>query len=305
MSDDFKGAVYHIKEADENFKGAVFHVKWVGGGGGGDQHNLGYYATQSALEEAHPTATDGDWVIVGTTDTVWVWDSDTNAWVDTGNAGIELPDQTGNAGKFLTTDGTDASWSDKPLVNTNPNSTSTSLIIGNNNGSGSSVGVNAICLTHMGSYGGWISLGNNAIAIGATKNSSGANSINIGGTSCSGNYAIQLGGNRTNSDANTFKVGNNNGNFEIMSADGTIPTARLTKVDSTITLTAADWSSKTQTVNVTGMTATGVVLVSPDPADQADYVSAGIICTAQAAGTLTFTCDTVPSGDVDVNVVML
>lgn len=28
-----------------------------------------------------------------------------------------LPSQTGNAGKFLTTDGTDASWSDKPLVN--------------------------------------------------------------------------------------------------------------------------------------------------------------------------------------------
>lgn len=29
-----------------------------------------------------------------------------------------LPSQTGNSGKFLTTDGTDASWSDKPLVNT-------------------------------------------------------------------------------------------------------------------------------------------------------------------------------------------
>ena len=28
-----------------------------------------------------------------------------------------LPRQTGNAGKFLTTDGTDASWSDKPLAN--------------------------------------------------------------------------------------------------------------------------------------------------------------------------------------------
>lgn len=33
MSDDFKGAVYHIREADENFKGAIFHVKWVGGEG--------------------------------------------------------------------------------------------------------------------------------------------------------------------------------------------------------------------------------------------------------------------------------
>ena len=121
----------------------------------------------------------------------------------------------------------------------------------------------------------------------------------------SANYAIQMGYNATNSDANTLKVGNANGNFEIMSADGTIPTDRLTKVNTTITLAAADWSSNTQTVNVTGMTATGVVMVSPDPTDQSAYTSAGILCTAQAAGTLTFTCDTVPSADIDVNVVML
>lgn len=81
-----------------------------GGGGGGDQHNLGYYATDSALTTAHPTATAGDWAIVGSTDTVWVWDVEGATWVDTGAAGIELPSQTGNAGKFLMTDGTEASW---------------------------------------------------------------------------------------------------------------------------------------------------------------------------------------------------
>lgn len=95
--------------------GKLFKKAGEGSGGGGDQHNLGYYATESALTTAHPTATDGDWAIVGTTDTVWVWDSDTNAWVDTGNAGIELPDQTGNAGKFLKTDGTTASWESTTL----------------------------------------------------------------------------------------------------------------------------------------------------------------------------------------------
>ena len=95
-----------------------------GGGGGGDQHNLGWYATQSALETAHPTATAGDWAIVGSTDTVWIWDTDTNAWKDsdqkgqvtsvngqTGDVVLDLlPSQTGQSGKFLTTDGTDASW---------------------------------------------------------------------------------------------------------------------------------------------------------------------------------------------------
>lgn len=62
-------------------------VRVVGAdGGGSDQHNLGYYATQSALETAHPTASAGDFAIVGETDTFWVWDTDTNAWVNTGNA---------------------------------------------------------------------------------------------------------------------------------------------------------------------------------------------------------------------------
>ena len=63
-------------------------VRVVGAGGGSDQHNLGWYATQAALEEAHPTAEDGDWAIVGATDTVWVWDSDTNAWKDTDQKGF-------------------------------------------------------------------------------------------------------------------------------------------------------------------------------------------------------------------------
>ncbi len=58
-----------------------------GGGGGGDQHNLGYYTTPEALEEAHPTAEAGDWAIVGTTDTVWIWDTDNSEWVDSDQKG--------------------------------------------------------------------------------------------------------------------------------------------------------------------------------------------------------------------------
>lgn len=66
-------------------------VRIVGNGGGsGDTHNKGFFATQQALEEAYPTAEDGDYAIVGSTDTVWVWDSDTGtdgAWVDTDTKG--------------------------------------------------------------------------------------------------------------------------------------------------------------------------------------------------------------------------
>ena len=72
---------------DTNGNLAIRTVGNGGGGGGSDPHNLGWYATQSALETAHPTAEDGDWAIVGSTDTVWVWDSDTNAWKDTDQKG--------------------------------------------------------------------------------------------------------------------------------------------------------------------------------------------------------------------------
>lgn len=83
------------------------------------------------------------------------------------------------------------------------------------------------------------------------------------------------------------------------------PSPEVIKVNSTITLAAANWSSNTQTVSVSGVTVDGVVFVSPVPASQVDYTSAGVMCSAQAAGTLTFTCDTVPSSDLSVTVVML
>lgn len=570
-------------------KTALFHKAGEGSGGGGggsDPHNLGFYADLTALQTAHPTGSDGDFAILGSTDTVWVWDSGTSAWKDTDTKGQvtsvngqtgavtvdTLPSQTGNAGKFLTTDGTDASWSDKPLVNTATGTDSLTILgtpstsnLGSINiGSGSSttgvgiaIGKNAtggaIAIGSGANCGGYSYLaigrqanagnaygtaigessqatGNSAMAIGYGTQATASTSLAIGGaakstaayaiqiggvnmtnneantikiglgnsptqnyklldsdgtipsdrlihainkystmptagagnlgwivqftgttdstythghlyecvsdggnpatysweevqlggggssytagtgiditsgvisvtsptlqntatgtdsltilgtattkgysinigynsraggeysSSClavgndsvsTGNYSVALGkaseatssgaisigyvakangeyslaigelatvsannaiqinaalAARTNSDANTFKVGNANGNFEMMSADGTIPTARLTKVNTTVTLAAADWSSNTQTVSVTGMTATGVVMVSPDPTDQSAYTSAGILCTAQAAGSLSFTCDTVPSGDIDVNVVML
>lgn len=135
---------------DEDGYVAVRTISGSGGSGGGDQHNLGYYETPEALRTAHPTADAGDFAIVNSTDTVWIWDADTSAWKDgdtkgqvtsvnnqTGAVTVQetlvsgtniktinsasllgsgdltidsLPSQTGNSGKFLTTNGTSASW---------------------------------------------------------------------------------------------------------------------------------------------------------------------------------------------------
>ena len=73
----------------------------------------------------------------------------------------------------------------------------------------------------------------------------------------------------------------------------------------TATLAAASWSSKQQTVSVTGVTASNIVVVSPAPASMLAYSEATVRCTAQGAGTLTFTCTDVPSADLTVNVLIL
>lgn len=228
----------------------------VVGAGGSDPHNLGYYADLTALQTARPTGTDGDFAILGSTDTIWVWDSGTSAWKDTDTKGQVtsvngqtgdvvldlLPSQTGQSGKFLTTDGTDASWSDKPLVNT-ATGTDSLTVLGNATTSSNAVNVGA--LSHVGPFS--VSIGYNSntaangVAVGRNSSCNKASGVAIGdgalvelGATAIGsnakalaNFSKQLGGG-TNSDANTFKVGNFNGNFELMSADGTIPADRLT-----------------------------------------------------------------------------
>lgn len=197
-------------------------------------------------------------------------DPATYSWVQTNvqpQAG-GLPDQTGNEGKFLTTNGTNASWSNKPLVNTAT-------------GSSSAIGIGSVGIVN-GYYS--IGIGNNtsvkgqyAISIGPAGNSKGTASIKIGAgsesnaddaisigrntivsslcnsgiaigcnASVSASNAIQIssqnygnGTNVTNADSNTVKIANANGNFEIMSADGTMPAARhatLPAADGTYTL---------------------------------------------------------------------
>lgn len=79
------------------------------------------------------------------------------------------------------------------------------------------------------------SIGQNSICIAALNGTATSKfSIAIGSDSkVVADYAIQLG-EGTNSDANTFKVGNNNGNFEMMDANGNVPLDRLTYVTNQI-----------------------------------------------------------------------
>ena len=72
----------------------------------------------------------------------------------------------------------------------------------------------------------------------------------------------------------------------------------------TATLTAALWVNKTQTVTVSGLSATEDILVSPAPASWADWGTAGIRAVSQAAGSVTFECDTAPASDLTAQIVI-
>ena len=247
-----------------------------------------------------------------------------------GGGGSSLPDQTGQSGKFLTTDGTDASWSDKPLVNKATGAASLSILgsaatasTATNIGYEASAGTGSTVVGYhinaatsiesvvvgedigwgVGTPNGSILLGSSikirnglkVVALGSNIDTANNNSSNLEKIDENGIYW----GTGWNSSLNKWGV------YKLMSADGTVPTARLTKVNTTATLAVADWSSNTQTVSVNGVTSTSVVFVAPAPGDAADYAAAGILCTSQGTNSLTFTATTTPTNDIDVNIVCL
>lgn len=52
-----------------------------------DTHNLGWFINLAALQTAKAVGTSGDWAILGSTDTIWAWDADTNQYLDTDRKG--------------------------------------------------------------------------------------------------------------------------------------------------------------------------------------------------------------------------
>lgn len=288
--------------------------------------------------------------------------------------GDNFPDQKDNAGKFLTTDGTDVSWGTiRGIQNTAENPESCLQILGDvcesqdniNIGYGSSctkrpnydtnkdnivIGHNAACNgagnnVVIGSYyntrsdyrGTW-SDGYGSVVIGSDCNTDSTCSITIGHMArTTADWAVMIG-RGTNNEQGTIKFGwggTGEYQYKLLNSDGTIPEARLADttnaqqgdvltldstgnavwqaggggsriVATTGSLLVANWDPTThsQTITVTGLTATKNVLVSPAPASTADYIAGGIICSGQLNNTLTFTCTTIPSADITVNMMI-
>ena len=83
--------------------------------------------------------------------------------------------------------------------------------------------------------------------------------------------------------------------------------AKATPKAVSVTLSASGWASNAQTVTVSGVLADETKqLIQPMPAvaSQQAYMTAGIYCSGQAANSLTFTCQTAPTENITVYVVM-
>lgn len=76
----------------------------------------------------------------------------------------------------------------------------------------------------------------------------------------------------------------------------------------TVTLTTDGWRKREQTVTVNGILADSsaqIVDVCPANKPSADrWAAAGVWCTSQAANSLIFSCDSVPTEDINVNIRM-
>lgn len=169
-------------------------------------NNYGISIVKTGDTDAQP----GDYFSI-----TYIAENEINGWqqIDVQPEADALPDQTGNAGKFLMTDGTTASWGEA-LVN---NATSITAV---------AIGVDTIVKDYgvaIGYSSGVTKAYISGVAIGCGQRVAADGATQIG---CGASWASTV----INSDVNTFKVSNKNGNFEMMDAQGNIPLDRLTYV---------------------------------------------------------------------------
>ena len=100
-----------------------------------------------------------------------------------------------------------------------------------------------------------------------------------------------------------LKVEDTEENGSISFSEIIIPTNTFTIV-STVNISVAAWdsTSKTAKVSVSGVTFDNAVDVAPVESSYDDYVNAGIRATKQSYGQLTFTCKTIPTKNISVNI---
>lgn len=91
-------------------------------------------------------------------------------------------------------------------------------------------------------------------------------------------------------------------------AQGRANTGSAKVVPTTVTLPTSGWSGAgpyTFSATVVAVNAGNIVIAAPAPASKAAYEDCGAYASAQGAGTITFTAETVPTAEITVNVTVI
>lgn len=101
--------------------------------------------------------------------------------------------------------------------------------------------------------------------------------------------------------------GNAGGHRMYVRTDAGASWDRFDRVDTTqVSISVANWNATTTCLRaVTGVTASNRIIVSPAPESIDDYVSAGVYCSAQSSGGLTFKAKSIPTADLVINVMIM
>lgn len=81
--------------------------------------------------------------------------------------------------------------------------------------------------------------------------------------------------------------------------------ANIVKLSVSVATGAWSASTKQATVRASGVTAAGTLIVGPAYGSEDVWQNAGMMATAQAANTITLSCDTVPTADATIAVIMI
>ncbi len=107
-------------------------------------------------------------------------------------------------------------------------------------------------------------------------------------------------------DANAGNITTLQGNVQnLITTTTTLTNGKQEKLTGvSVQLPSGGWNtgSKEQTVSVSGVTIDSLLWVGPDAGSWAEYGTCGVRATAQGAGTITFKCDTIPTGIMTANI---
>ena len=131
----------------------------------------------------------------------------------------------------------------------------------------------------------------------------GASASATANTAANGNVYLNLVENNT--IRNSHLISGAGGTTISSDGSGNVTISSLKKYSLSVVLSAENWANNSQSVNVAGVDGTNTVFITAVQSSKDEYRNCQVQCVTQASNSLTFSCVTVPSSDIIINVTAL